>query len=120
MRSGPPSYEQLEPVPTDTLARAVAICWRYRPADGGPMGDGDIEDQYDEIGALADKEGVDSSALGTRADKLAELLTTPAGRALYAIEDEGLVVDEGLLEFAATSDVDDSIDPLSWPPSSEA
>jgi hypothetical protein len=114
---GPRSFDALEVVPTETLAAAVDICWRYRPSDGGPIGDGDLEDQFDEIHRLAEREGVDGVSLGTRADKLADLLSGPAGQALYTLDDDTLTVDPALLEHAATSAIDNSNKPIVWRPS---
>ena len=117
-RTPHPEYVEHEPVPVDALASALAICWQHRPSDGSPMGDWDIEDQFDEIDRLAERERVDGSSLGTRADKLADLLTKAVGAPLYTLNGDTPVVDKALLEFAASSPVDDSDKPLAWPPSS--
>lgn len=112
-------FDALDIVPPDSLAAAVSVCWRYRASDGVPIGDGDLEDQFDEIDLLAEREGVDGTSLGTRADKLADLLGGPAGQALYTLDDDTLTVDPALLEHAATSAIDNSNKPIVWPPSEE-
>jgi hypothetical protein len=116
---GQKAFDALEAVPTDTLSAAVNICWRYRSPDGGPIGDWQLEDQFNEIDRLAEHEGVDGASLGTRAEKLVDLLSGAMGQALYALDGDTLAVDPVLLEYAATSAMNNSNERLTWPPSGE-
>lgn len=109
------AFEALAPVPAQALTEAAEITWRYMPSDGSEISDWDVEEQCDEIRALAPRYGVDDESLAVRAEKLVNVLRSPAGRALYDLNGDKLVVNNALLEFAATAEADNSNAPLIWP-----
>ncbi|MBV8686824.1 MAG: hypothetical protein JOZ90_10630 [Alphaproteobacteria bacterium] len=108
------AFEALDAVPVHALAEAVVITWRYMPSDGSGISDWDLEDQCDEVRVLATSFGIDFESLACRAEKLVDLLRSPAGEALYHLDGDKPVVDNALLEFAATADADNSNAPLLW------
>lgn len=110
-----PAFEALDAFPVNALAEAAAVTWRYSPSDGSGTGDGDLEDQCDEIRALAELHGIDDESLAVRAEKLVNLLRSPTGEAWYRLDGDKPVVDNALLEFAATAEADNSDAPLIWP-----
>jgi hypothetical protein len=113
--SGAPAHEELESVPLRSLAAAIEISRRYVPLDDGAVADWDWESEFEEIEALATKEGVDRESLAIRAEKLVDLLRKPGGEQLYTLDGTNLVIDDVLLEFAATTPIDTSNKPLIWP-----
>ena len=112
---GAPAFEAVEAMPAHVLEEAAQICWGYMPLDGSEISDWDVEDECEEISALAALHGVDSERLGVRAEKLVNLLRSPQGHGLYTLDGNRLHVDEALLEFAATAKADNSNSPLLLP-----
>lgn len=108
--------EALDAVPLDALTEATGITWRYMPSEGSEISDWDLEDQCNEIRTLAASYGIDSESLACRAEKLVDLLRSPAGDALYHLDGDKPVVDDALLQFAATAEADNSNALWFWPP----
>lgn len=111
-----PSSVLLDPVPADTLAEAVAIGLRYADAELG-HGFDYTDSMFDELNDLAERRAIDVVALGTRAEKLVEALDRPENQGLLTVHAGGrdISIDPALLNFAASSPVDDSSQPLRWP-----
>ena len=113
-----PKYRQLPPVFVDDLLVAMTIIDQHASLDSGnAMSDWDIEDIFEAIDEYADTRGINAEALGIRAEKLNDFLRVPENKHLYSRDDDGRVsVNINLLEFAATSPIDDSNKPLHWQP----